>query len=770
MKVIISDSGDVESLKPLSSNISVLGLEIFGKKFLYYILENLFALDVKEVTLLLKYRINELKALFSEESYKGMKISFAVEDEGHLDAETVKNMVEASEETVLFIPAESFFEFDLEKAYFYHKQENSDVTVVAKAVEASRSYNLIALDKTNSVSEFINKSGWSDALTNIADTGIYFIEPSVFKEIPENKGFSFSKELFPLLIEKNYKIKAYLSREYWSNLSDIDDYKNIHFTVLSGKTVKKPSFIAEGIFTVGAVPKGNFVIIPPVFFGENVQIESGAVIGPFAVIGEGTLISKGSKVSDSILIKNVYISSDCSIKGAVLCDGVSIKKGAVLSEGVVIGENTIIGENASVDKNCSVWPNKNIESGTVVSENIKYSNMSNSFFQINDVISGDFGVELTPEKTARLGAAIGSLFADIRVGVATDGETNSLSLKYGVLGGLISVGAKSFDFGNCFYSQLFYYSSFCNVDFSVYISGGENGISISFCEKGGVLLSREKMRNLELLLKRSEFNRCASGECHEVSEMNSIEQMYINEITRSIDTELALKGVLFFSGNIMISSVVLSAFKRIGLKNESDTLLVKINNSGTRITVIENGISYNHEKILAVVAHNELKIGNDVAMPWDAPQIITSLANSMGRKVFKFSGVFENEENSQKLTSVNRLWSRDAVFLMFKLIKILSDEKTSLKALISHLPEFYVAKKVMAIDLSPSEVSKELLRKNFKIDEGGGLVLKNEKGSVKVRGNSDGKSLKILTEALNFEIAEELALSTEKLIAIDIDL
>ncbi len=769
MKVIISALDESEALKPVTSSTSVLGLEFLGKPYVYYLLENLMLTDVSEVVLILKYKSNEIKTLFPEEEFKSIKISFIDEDEISQDAESLKNILTELNETVLFINAKSFFEFDLEYAYSYHKENKNDLTIVSKEINDRRKHNFLAVNKENFVLEFINKSGWSEALTNIVNTEIYFLEPQIIKEIPENKHISFLGEFFSFLLEKNYKIKAYISNEYWHPIIDVDDYKNIQFDVLDGKTLRKPPFIAEGVFTDGNVPKGNFVIIPPVYFGEKVQIESGAVVGPFSVVGEGSLVSKGSKIRESILLKNVYVSSECSVNGTVLCDGVSVKKSANIYENCVIGENTIIGENAVVGANCLIWPNKNIENGATVLENVKYSDTNNRFMQINDVILGDFGVELTPEKTARLGAGIGSLFEGIRVGVATDGQTNSLSLKYGILGGLISVGAKSFDFGNCFYSQLFYYSSFCDIDFSIFISGGENGVSLSFCEKGGVLLSREKMRNLEMLLKRNEFNRCSSPECHDVSVMSSMEQMYINEITRQFDFSVSLEGVMFFSSNIMISNCVLSAFKRIGLKNESEKLLIKLNDSGTQITVIENGISYGHEKLLAVVAHNEMKMGNDVAMPWDAPQIITSLGESMGRRVFRFSHFNENEE-SVKLTGVNRLWSRDAVFLMFKLIKLLSDEKRSLKDVVADLPEFYVAKKVLEIDLTPTAISKELLKNNFKIDEGGTVVLKNEKGSVKVRGNADGKSLKILTEAVNCEIAEELITSTERLITIDIDL
>ena len=117
-----------------------------------------------------------------------------------------------------------------------------------------------------------------------------------------------------------------------------------------------------------------------------------------------------------------------------------------------------------------------------------------------------------------------------------------------------------------------------------------------------------------------------------------------------------------------------------------------------------------------------------------------------------------------------KLWSCDAVILMFKLLKILHEENKSLKELVSEIPEFYVAKKVMTIDVSPSVISKELLKKDFKTDVGGGISRKTNKGVARVRNDNNGKTLKIITEAVTTELAEELCGEIEKLISIDIDL
>lgn len=770
MKVVVLADNQGESLQPLTSSLSFLKLELLGDPLLFYILDSLLGLPVSEIIIIANSNLNELEILFPENEYKGMNVSLLCVDSASVTAESVKNAVGEDSDTVLVINADSYFEFNLSEAYSRHIINKNDVTIICKNVDDPRDYAVINETEEGVITEIVEKPDWSGVFSDLVDCGVYFIEHSVWGLTDEKKSDQILRSVFLDAINRGFSVCTFKAIEYWCNINDINAFKKVQFDLLSGKASKKIPFVASGIFTKSSVPSGNFVIVPPVFFGNNVQVESGAVIGPFAVIGEGSLIAKGSKISDSVLFKSVYVSSKCNVSGAVLSEGVSVKKGAQILEGAVIGKECLIGEECVIGEGVSVWPNKTIQNGLFINENVKYSKSEAKVALINDVMYGDFGVELTPEKTARLGAALGTLLNSLRVGVGVDGELNSIALKYALLSGLMSVGAKTFDFGNCFYSQMFYYSAFCDVDIAVFISGGENGVSLSFCEKGGVALSRENIHKLEEILTSGEFNRTTGADCHNVSVIESLQNMYENEIVRQFeDIRMSFSGVLFCCGNPLIDICVKSILKRISVNEENEDFIVKINNTGTRLTVVENNQNFSHEKILAVVAFSEMKKGNDVVLLWDAPQIITTLASELGRKALRFSDYSNSDFSKIRTVNTSQLWSADAVFLMFRLVKILIEENKSLKELSEEIPEFYVAKKVMTIDSLPSVISKELLKKDFKTDIGGGVTRKTKKGVVRVRNDNNGKSLKIITEAVTTELAEELCGEIEKLISIDID-
>lgn len=772
MKVVVLLDTEGELIPPLTSSAPKAKLEILGKPLLLLVLEKIIGLPASEIVIISDYKTTEIEAMFIDEEYNGIPLTVFSAEENLCNTSIIKNIAGELDETILILNTDSYFDFDLSDAFSRHINNKNDVTIVCKNVDDPREFSVVVADEAGKVTEVLEKPNWSEAISNSANTGIYFLESKILKEVSDNDNYDFFQYLFSDSFFKKYKIYMYLSDEYWCKIVDIDSYKKVQFDILSGKSDKKIPFVAEGIYTNSSVPNGNFVIVPPVFFDENVQVESGAVIGPFAVVGEGSLISKGSKIRESIIGKSVYVSSMCSVTGAVLMEGVSVKKGVTIFNGAVVGKESLIGEDSIIQNNVLIYANKTIENNLVVSENVKYSKPKNNMMQVNDVIFGDFGVELTPEKTAKLGACIGSLFSGIRVGIGIDGENNSLALKCGLLGGLISVGAKTFDFSECFYSQMFYYSVFCEVDIAIFISGGESGVSLSLCEKGGVPISREKIRKLEEILKLNEFNRSSNEDCHSISTINNIDKMYQSEIVRQFDdVKIKLSALSFFCGNQNLSLTLKGVLEKISFSDENEDFIVKINNIGTKLTVVENNEKFSHEKILAVVAHSEMKKGIDVALPWDAPQIITSLASTLGRKALSLNDYSDSiNEGRIKSVSTNQLWSRDAVFLLFKLIKIMSEENKNLKELSMELPEFYVAKKVIEIDASPSIISKELLNKEFKSEKGGGVSIKTKKGIGKVKSDINGKSLRIITEAVSTELAEELCMEIENLISIDIDI
>lgn len=720
MRAVILAGGEGKALKPLTCTTPFSAVELFGKPFISYSLEKLKTSDMSSIYIILGYKASEIVALFPKSELEGIKAELITEEASYNTAGALKSCLPGFDGATIVIYGNVFFDFNIEALCDFHLRENNEVTVV-EGLE-----------------------------------GVYIFESAAFEYIPENFVFDIESDLLPILYKKGLKIGSFKNNSYSKIIKNTRDFSELNFDILSKKSTIVLPELADGFFCAGGVPTGEYVAVPPVWIGKNVQIEEGAVVGPFSVVGSGSLISKGAKVRESVLFDNIYVSSKCNINGALLCEGVSVKHGAKIFEGAVIGSESIIGEGVTVNADIRIWPKKTVEDGECVNEDIKYATLKTKALRINSIIAGDFGVELTPEKAAKLGAALGTLFENVRVGIGIDGEANALALKCGFLGGLISTGAKSFDFGKCFNSQIFYYSVFCDLDFAVFISGGSSGVSFSFYEKGGIPLVFEHIKKLEEIMQAGGFNRCSGGDCRSVTVMNSMEKMYEAEILRMFPNSMLSLGTSVFSGNDTVTACVNNCLNKLSADTGGDELIFKINKLGTKLTAIEGNNTFSHEKLLAIASYNEMLSGNDIALPWDAPQIITSLGALAGRRVYRYSEETHASEISAISVGAKQLWSRDAVFLLFKLLFYMNEKRSTLYELSEDLPEFYIAKKVMEINIPPQKLAKRLLDSGFQKVEGSGVILKKKTDNIKLKSDFDGKTLKIIAEAVSVEAANEL--------------
>lgn len=57
-------------------------------------------------------------------------------------------------------------------------------------------YGLIFTDDNNKIERFLEKPSWDEATVDTVNAGIYVIDPSVFRYVPQNEAYSFERGLF----------------------------------------------------------------------------------------------------------------------------------------------------------------------------------------------------------------------------------------------------------------------------------------------------------------------------------------------------------------------------------------------------------------------------------------------------------------------------------------------------------------------------------------------------------------------------------------------
>lgn len=756
MKAVVMAGGEGTRLRPLTCNIPKPMARLCGRPVLCYILDLLSKNEVDEVYLTLKYLPQAVTSYFEDGVYNGMKLHFVEEETPLGTAGGVKNAAHNLHEPFLVISGDALCDYELKKAVAFHRASGAQATLLAARVEDPREYGLVRLDEEGRVEGFIEKPGWGQAVSDLANTGIYILDPACLALVPDGKPFDFAKELFPEMLRRGMPLYGYRAKGYWCDIGDLRAYLQCQRDLLAGRVkVRMAPQIAQGVYAKGELPKGDFHIIPPVYIGENVEIAPGAQIGPDAVIDDQCFIGANAKVRYSVLLESTYLAPEASMTGALLCSGASVKRGGSMFEGSAAGTQAVVGARASVRPDVLIWPGKSVGDGAIVSENIKYGGIRHELFD-DGSLGGEGGVEVTAEISARIGACVGSCKAGKRVGIACDAQKGAQAITFGLMSGLLSVGSHVWNFGECFEAQLSFFTSFCGLGVGLFVTGGEKA-GIRICGEGGLPVSRGLERELEARFSKGEFNRCGSENCRDVSDMSSIQMMYQQELCRMAPGGLLGQSARVQCANDRITMLLGDCLGRLECKQGD--LILHVNRHGTKLSVStpETGL-VDYDRLLAVCTLYELQSGHDVALPYDAPHLLNALAQRYERRILRYLvSPADNSDARARAVSASQIWVRDGLFMAVKLLSILKERGMSLRQLLAELPDFSVARQVIEVDIRPSRLAELLAAGGEEVTNAQeGLTLSRREGSLLITPTHSGKRLRLMAEAASMEAAEEL--------------
>jgi mannose-1-phosphate guanylyltransferase/phosphomannomutase len=235
----------------------------------------------------------------------------------------------------LVISADVLTDLDLSAAIKFHEQKKAKATMVLTRVENPLAFGVVITDKEGRITRFLEKPSWGEVFSDTINTGIYILEPEVLDLIPEGKDFDFSKNLFPLMLEKGMPLYGFIGTGYWKDIGTLPEYLLAHDDILKGLVEVQ----LEGS-RMGRVGKD-------VWMGAGSRIDASAKLKDSVILGKNVQIGPNAQLSNCIIGDNSVIGDGCKLVGSVLWEGVKVGAGADIKEAVIASHSTI-GEGAYV--------------------------------------------------------------------------------------------------------------------------------------------------------------------------------------------------------------------------------------------------------------------------------------------------------------------------------------------------------------------------------------------------------------------------------------
>jgi len=683
MKAVVMAGGEGSRLRPLTVGRPKPMVPIANQSVLRHIINLLKKHGITDIIVTLQYMADVIQDDLGDGRSIGCNIKYSIEEIPLGTAGSVKLAEEMLTDTFIVISGDALTDFNLEEIIKFHKEHKAVATLTLTRVANPLEYGVIITDADGRIRQMQEKPSWGEVFSDTVNTGIYILEPEIFKYYEKNVTFDFSQQLFPMLLEKSQPVYGYVAEGYWSDVGSIADYMRSTADLLEGRVnvTLTGKHLGGGIWV-----EDDVVIAPtaqlygPIYLGSGVKIQPGAIIRGPTVIRDQCMVEARANIDRSIIWRNSYIGERAELRGCMIGRQVTIKSRAMIFEGAVVGDNTIVGENAVIQPNVKIWPSKEIERGAKVNTSIIWGNQGRRVLFGRFGVTGLVNVDITPEFAARLGASYGAILPrGSVVTVNREAHHTPRMIKRALLSGLPSAGINVADLGSCPIPVARYITRI-----SEHVLGGvhvrlspvdNRTIDIRFMDKRGIDIDKGVERKVEIIFFREDFRRVYTDDIGRIEYLPNPSEHYSLDFLKKINslpTNIQMRGrrlvVDYSSSNTSTilptildkmgcDVVALNAavdetklfrtpeqfqqdMRRLGvITNTLDADFgVKIDTGGEKIFAVDGrGNQIPPMQLLAAVAKLMLKAnsGGIIAIPVTAPSIIERIAAEHNGEVIR---------------------------------------------------------------------------------------------------------------------------------------
>lgn len=764
MKAIIMAGGEGTRLRPLSANKPKPMVELLDRPVLEHILELLKKHGVTEACLTLKYLPQMITDYFGSGEKYGVSLQYRVETEALGTAGGVLNCADFfGREDFIVISGDCVCDFDLRALMESHLEKNAEVTMALYSHREPCEYGLVVTEEDGRIVRFIEKPAWDDVLTDHVNTGVYVLRPSALDGVPKGTSYDFGRDLFPRLLAEGRAMYGVVMEGYWCDIGSAGAYLTCCQDLLRGavNTDMGAPAVREGVWSRAALPGGS-TIVPPVYIGENAVIDKGASIGPYAVIGASSVIGAGVAVRRSVVLGAV-IGDNSSVDGAVVCRGASVGRGTEICEGAVIGEGCLIGDGCVVAEGARLWPDRQIPPGTLVGGNVSHGFLKGGVtFSKPGVLAGSPGVRLTAEVCMRLGGAAAQFK---RVGIGWRGGEAARVLAEAFGCGVCAAGGDLIRHDGSFLACASYAGQAFDLPLSVFVDEGKDGVLINFFGKGGHWITRETERKFEAAAHRG--HQTQPRLMGSAATVTGIVEAYVSaavtasRITESRPGRLAVSVPAAGAENRAIKA----ALSHMGCEltdRKTGVMRLKAADGGMSLRAYdEEGYCLSDDQLRVISAFIELSQGaRELIVRYDAPAALETIAKDFGAVLIRVG----RDEPRAGAPYAARVCNRDGLFTGARLCAFLKGGDETLTGLRKKIPGFSSMTREIPLKGDRGAVMRLMSSycAGMSSDLSAGLRVDTERGCVTVSPLRERSALRIKTESMNEETAEELCAEFER--------
>ena len=290
-----------------------------------------------EAVVNLSYLPEQIRAVLGDGSEFGLEISYSEEPEPLGTAGGVAKVRDflAETDSFLIISGDALTDIDLSamrEAHEANVERGGIATLATKRVDDTTQFGVAITDAEGRISGFQEKPDPAEALSDLANCGIYMFRREIFDHFPppdqrspagdddQPPGFvDWAMDVFPALLDGDIPFYAHEIDAYWNDIGSVGEFVQGNLEALSGDVGIAPTVpeVSPGIYASGDDTIGGLKAKPPVLLGHDCAIGGGADIHGPAVIGDGCRLGAGAMLRGCVVLPGAEVPAGALVVGGL---------------------------------------------------------------------------------------------------------------------------------------------------------------------------------------------------------------------------------------------------------------------------------------------------------------------------------------------------------------------------------------------------------------------------------------------------------------------
>jgi len=224
MKGLILAAGEGRRLRPLTLTRPKPMLPVAGRPLLEHIVVHLRHHGVTQLAINLYYKPNAVVAHLGNGRRWGVQILYSWEQNLLGSAGAAKKIAWFFDQTFVVFYGDLYTELNLRPLISFHRRRGALATVALYEVPNPTACGIVELDDHQRIRRFVEKPAPEEVFSNLANAGVYILEPAALSFVPHRTFFDFGRDLFPLLLKSGLPVMGFPIHDPLIDIGTLEKY------------------------------------------------------------------------------------------------------------------------------------------------------------------------------------------------------------------------------------------------------------------------------------------------------------------------------------------------------------------------------------------------------------------------------------------------------------------------------------------------------------------------------------------------------------------